>query len=262
MKIKKIAAILSLVLCFCLCFAACGNKTQEEAPQPKTTPALEGHSLHIYCGAGMTKPFQEIADAFKEETGCEMEITFANAGQIQTQIHTAKEGDLFIAGSQDELKPVSEAVTQHIDLVKHIPVLAVQKGNPLGIKGVADLGNAEIRVVLGDAESTPIGKIANKALTDAGVMEQVNVVSRSTTAPTIFNALTMDECDAVIVWKENANDKVDVIQDSGMEKYVKTIPAASLSYSEDEEARTAFLKYLGTDAAKTIWTNHGYEVLN
>ena len=33
----------------------------------------------------MTKPFQEIADAFKAETGCEMDIAFANAAQIQTQ---------------------------------------------------------------------------------------------------------------------------------------------------------------------------------
>ena len=33
----------------------------------------------------MTKPFQEIADAFKAETGCEMNIAFANAAEIQTQ---------------------------------------------------------------------------------------------------------------------------------------------------------------------------------
>ena len=35
---------------------------------PLSSPAAE--TLHVYCGAGMTDPFQEIAAAFREETGC------------------------------------------------------------------------------------------------------------------------------------------------------------------------------------------------
>jgi molybdate transport system substrate-binding protein len=209
----------------------------------------------------MTKPFQEIADAFQAQTGCKMEVTYANAGQIQTQINTTKEGDLFIAGSTDELQPVKDAVVASIDLVKHIPVLAVKAGNPLGIKTLMDLANPDIRVVLGDAESTPIGKIANKALTDAGILDKINVIARTTTAPEIFNALTMDQCDAIIVWKENVTgDKVQIVDDAGMQKYIKTVPAASLSYSKDTDALTAFLAFLDTDGAQSIWTKYGYEL--
>ena len=47
-------------------------------------------ALSIYCGAGMQQPFQEIADAFQEETGCEMNVTYANAAQIQTQIRESQ----------------------------------------------------------------------------------------------------------------------------------------------------------------------------
>lgn len=84
----------------------------------------------IYCGAGMAAPFQEIADAFKDATGCQVNATYANAGQIQSQITTTEEGDMFVAGSGDELKPVESYVEDKKDLVKHIPVLAVQSGNP------------------------------------------------------------------------------------------------------------------------------------
>ena len=69
------------------------QQTQESAPEDgeagksaANTPDLTGHTLMIYCGAGMTKPFQEIADSFKAATGCEMNVTYANAGQIQSQI--------------------------------------------------------------------------------------------------------------------------------------------------------------------------------
>lgn len=79
----------------------------------KTTPAaadLSGHTLLVFCGAGMKDPFAEIAQAFQDQTGCTVEVTYANAAQIQTQINTAQEGDFFIAGSEQEVKPVAELV--------------------------------------------------------------------------------------------------------------------------------------------------------
>ena len=221
-----------------------------------------GQSLHVYCGAGMTKPFGEIAEAFTKKTQVKMEVTYANAGQIQSQINTAQEGDLFIAGAAEELKPVEKYVSARKDLVKHIPVLAVARGNPLGISGVRDLGRSGIRVVLGDAKATPIGKIADKAIADAGLTGKVNVVSRGVTAPSIFNALNVGECDAIIVWKENVSPDMDIVADPAMDAYVKTIPAAALSVSENPEGQKLLLDFLNSDDAHSIWEKHGYVVLN
>lgn len=122
------------------------------------------------CGKSVSSSVPESAK--QTET-----IQETKAEQIQTQINTAKEGDLFIAGSADELKPVSDVVSASRDLVKHIPVLAVKSGNPLKITKLADLANKDVRLVLGDAKSTPIGKISDKALTDAGVLDKVRAHS-------------------------------------------------------------------------------------
>ncbi|MDO4554287.1 MAG: molybdate ABC transporter substrate-binding protein, partial [Lachnospiraceae bacterium] len=235
--------------------------SSEAAGDTAALTDLSGHSLMIYCGAGMTEPFQEIADAFKEATGCEMNVTFANAGQIQSQITTTEEGDMFIAGSQDELEPVKDYVAESKSLVKHIPVLAVQEGNPKNITSIADLANDGITLLMGDVESTPIGKIAQKALTDAGIADQVEIAATTTTAPQMSTALAAGEADAAIVWKENCNvDGVEITAEEDMASYIKTIPAASLTTCADEEALSAFVDYLATDAANEIWTNYGYEI--
>lgn len=141
-----------------------GQAKETEAAASKTTdlPGLTGHTLMIYCGAGMTKPFQEIADSFKSATGCVMNVTYANAGQIQSQITTSEEGDMFIAGSAEELKPVESYVSESKALVKHIPVLAVQSGNPKNITSLSSLAGEGIALIIGDVDSTPIGKIAKK----------------------------------------------------------------------------------------------------
>lgn len=275
---KKLRIVLLLVFLCMLIFTACSSagstpSQSETKPivsedstlsesEPSPEADLSGHTLCVYCGAGMTKPFEQIASAFESLTGCKMEITFANAGQIQTQINTAQAGDLFIAGSADEVAPVQAVVTQSTDLVKHIPVIAVKAGNPLGITGLADLTNEDVRVVLGDTKATPLGKIATKAFTDAGILDQVNVVATMATAPAVVNALTLEECDAVIVWKENVKDEsIEIVDTTDMDKYIKTVPAATLSYCDDEEALIQFLKYLDSDEAHSIWEKFGYEVM-
>lgn len=184
-RIKRYLILSFVLVLLSSIFSGCSNSS--EVSDQNSEAELQGQSLFIYCGAGMTKPFTDITTAFKEATGCEVEVVYANAAQIQSQINTSGEGDLFIAGSSDELKPVQDSVAESVDLVKHIPVLAVQSGNPLDINNLNDLTKDDVEVVLGDGEATPIGKIANKALTDLGILDQVNVIARAATAPEIFN---------------------------------------------------------------------------
>ncbi len=242
--------------------AAPADAVPEETPEEAVTalPDLTGKSLLVYCGAGMKAPFQAIADKFTELSGCEMNVTFANAAQIQTQISTALDGDFFIAGAQGEAKPVEDYVLSSSKLVKHIPVLAVKAGNPKGITGIADLAREDVSTVIGDAESTPIGKIAMQAFSDFGITDSVNLVATTTTAPQLATVIAMDEADAAIVWKENCNtDGIEVCDTPDMSPYVKVIPAARLSFSEGNEAADAFAAFLATQDAMDIWISFGYE---
>lgn len=244
------------------CSGGASEETQEAAQPQAETKALEGHELNIYCGAGMTDPFQKIANAFEAETGCAMNVTFANAAQIQTQITTTEQGDFFVAGSAEELNPVADYVASSVDLVKHIPVLAVPADNPKGITGLADLANAE-KVLVGDPESTPIGKIAKKALTENGLWETMmanDVLTTTTTAPQIATALANGEGDAGIVWKENVKDEGAVVVDtSDLDGFIKTVPVAQLTCAADADAVAAFNEFLQTDTAWDIWAEFGYE---
>lgn len=264
---RKLSLLLTTAVILSALFTGCTSTQNKEEDKDTTkkeeTLALKGKGLSVYCGAGMTKPFEKIAEAFKKETGCDIKVTYANAAQIQTQINTSEEGDLFIAGSSEELKPVKDQVKESVDLVKHIPVLAVKSGNPNEITGINDLTKDGVEVVLGDYEATPIGKIAKKALGDAKIFRKVNVVANTSTAPELTNALTSGECDATIVWKENVKgDNIEIVNTKDLDKYIKTVPAASLKCSENKESLTAFIKFLNGDKAKDIWKSFGYEVLN
>ena len=228
-----------------------------------TAADLTGQTLMIYCGAGMQKPFAEIAAAFEEQTGCAMNVTYANAAQIQTQIQTAQEGDFFIAGAAAEVKPVQEYVSSSVDLVKHIPVVAVASGNPKGITSITDLGKEGVVTVIADSESTPIGKIAVKVFEDYGITDSVTLAATTTTAPQLATVIALGEADAAIIWKENCNTEgVEVCDLPEMEAYIKTIPAARLTCSASPEAADAFSEFLASETAQNIWTSYGYELVD
>lgn len=240
--------------------AAASQAMSSQAASVEAAQDLTGQNLMIYCGAGMQQPFEEIAAAFSEETGCEMNVTYANAAQLQTQITQSQEGAFFIAGSADEVKPVEEYVVSSTDLVKHIPVLAVAEGNPKGITGIADLAREDVTTVTGDAEATPIGKIAKKAFQDFGVTDQVTLAATTTTAPQLATVIALGEADAAIIWKENCNTEgVEICQTTDLDKYVKTVPAARLSFAADDPAADAFAEYLAGQEAAGIWAEYGYE---
>ena len=264
MRWEKKWLVCGLISAMALSFSGCGGTAEQSADSAKETAAqtenLTGQVLRVYCGAGMQKPFQKIADAFKEKTGCDVQVTYANAAQIQTQIKTAQEGDFFIAGSEQEVKPVQESVKESKALVKHIPVLAVSKGNPKGIDGLKSLTRSDVRVVMGDAQSTAIGKLSEKVFQDAGIKEALHITSTTTTAPQMATLLSLQEADAAILWKENCGDGVEIVPTEEMKPYIKTIPAARLKFQPDNRAADAFSAFLDSDEAHAIWTSFGYEL--
>jgi len=139
----------------------------------------------------------------------------------------------------------------------------VPSANPKNIAGLNDLANADM-LLIGDPESTPIGKIAKKALTDAGIWEglqQKGAISTTTTAPQIATALAKGEGDAGIVWKENVKaDGAKIVDTKDLDGYVKVVPAALLTSVSDETAAKEFQSYLKTSEAQDIWKKYGYEL--
>lgn len=261
---KKIVSLLFLLASILLILAGCSNTKNVSSKSDFNTTLLESKKLFIYCGAGMKNAAQELVSTFKENTKAEVSISYGNAANIISQITTSKEGDIFIAGDVAELKALQDKnlVSSSANLVKHIPVLVVKKGNPKGIKSLSDLSKSSIKIVLGDNAATPIGKLSDKSLSDLKIIDKVNIVSRSATANEMTTSITLGQCDAIITWKESVVnvEGIEIVNTDDLKPYIKIVPAATLSYSINKEATQGFINFLKTDQAKSIWKKHGYEM--
>ncbi len=254
---KKLS-IIAMTLIMVLGMVGCGPSQEAEKKYDK--------SIHIYCGAGMKKPFLEMAKIYEEEAKVTVDVTVGNAAEIKNQIVESEDGDIWIAGGESELKSLKEKdmIGEVISLVKHVPVVAVSTDSNVKIESPQDLANSDINVVTGDAGATPIGKIANKFFEKQGIKDKVNIVANTCSSPAMIEALQTSEANVAIMFKENAIDKegVDILDMPEINDHIMKVQAVGLSTSKNVEETADFMKWIVTEKPKEIWAKYGYEALD
>lgn len=276
-RMKKLVGILSLVFILLLLAAGCGNNTVNlDADSSSNTASNEQgyketegqksaeQELLVYCGAGLRKPMEEIAAMFGEETGTLVQFSYGGSAQCVGQILTVDKGDVFLPGDVAELKELVERdkIDRQVPVVLHIPVIAVPTGNPAGITGINDFTKPGVRVLLGDPEANPIGKLADKMFMEHNIFEEVeqNVVARAATVNELFAYLALEQGDVAIIWEDNLEDheKIELVPSTDLDAFIKTVPVVSLKCSKNPEEANKFVDYVASEKAMAVWEKCGF----
>ncbi|HHP50464.1 MAG TPA: molybdate ABC transporter substrate-binding protein [Moorella mulderi] len=251
---KRMAFLMGGVLICLLGLGACGRTPQK--PQ----------ELILYSGAGLKKPVEEIGAAFEKKTGIKIQYNFGGSAHLNNQILMSQQGDVYLPGDVGELKPLKEKnmILWEKNVVYHIPVLAVPKGNPQGIRGLSDLARPGVKVALGDPQANPIGKLADAVLKENYLLDQVNknVVMRTPTVSELVVYLSEKQADATIIWEENyfaAKDKLEIVPVPELEKHRKTVPVTVLSCTKNKEWAQKLAEFFLSPEAEAIWQKWGYK---
>jgi ABC-type molybdate transport system substrate-binding protein len=107
----------------------------------------ETESILVYCGAGMSKPMDEIGHIFLEKNNVEVRYNYAGSNALLNQMELTREGDAYMPGATMYIEIAKEkGLVSYSQLIcYHIPVITVPKDNPAGITGLEDLGKPGIR---------------------------------------------------------------------------------------------------------------------
>lgn len=281
MKKNTISAIVALIICLTLLvtFAGCNSSTATTAssstptqssvavsPSPSPTYASE---LLVFAAAGTKAPVDAAAAAFQQKYGTKITINYGGGGEVLSNMVMAKKGDIFIAPEQRFMNSakkqgaVANATNPGI-LAYMIPVIGVQKGNPLNIQSLADLGKSGVKIAIGTANTTLLGEIVPDMLKKANLYDSVfpNIVTTVPQCGTIITYLKTKKVDAGIIWHyfnvTNPSD-VDIIWIPA--KYVTgigEIQAAVTTYSTESWTAQQFINFLASADGQAIFKQNGY----
>lgn len=249
MKRISFAAVLGLALAA----AGCGRSGRQE--------------LIVYAGAGLMPPVQEALDRFSAEHHVLIKPIPSGSGLLLAQITTTRRGDVYIPGDEFYMKQAADAgfVVSQKDVAFFVPVIAVAKGNPHGVRTLADLTDPKLRVGLGEPEHCAVGRISKLILQKQGLFEKVKPKYTASGVPELGNAVAMGSVDAAIIWDAIARfhpNDVDVVPIPPQENVIVAIPVGVLSFSKNPELARALQDYLASPVGREIFARNGYTVEN
>jgi molybdate transport system substrate-binding protein len=65
------------------------------------SPLAFAAELHLYAGAGLRVPVDQIVARYEKESGNTVIVEYGGSGQILTRYQLTQQGDLFLPGSAD-----------------------------------------------------------------------------------------------------------------------------------------------------------------
>lgn len=222
-------------------------------------------ALLIYAGAGLKKPVQDIGSSFTNETGIPVLFNFQGSGTLLTQMDISHKGDVFVSGGTEGYKTAQakDLVGEPQYLAYHVPMIAVQKGNPKNITSIEDFAKPGLKIGLGDVKGTAIGSTGDKLFKNLGIAEDVdkNVVVRTSTINELVTAMNAGSIDAALLTKDQINAKtMDSIALKDVNAYVLIVAVGTTTFSKQTENAQKFVDYTASDAGKAVFKKYGFPI--
>jgi molybdate transport system substrate-binding protein len=250
--------------------ASCGSDSSDSAATtsapttdaPTTTvPAVSGDVV-VFAGSSLTEAFDEMATAFKAANPhANVTFNFAGSGDLVTQISQGAPADIFVSADDSnmtKLTDAGEAVGDPVSIAKNTFEIIVEKGNPKGVTGVADLAKPDLLVVL-CADTVPCGKGAAKILANAAVA--VTPKSYEDKVKGVVTKVTAGEADAGIVYVTDvqaAGDNAAGVEIPANINVINNYPMVLTKEATNPAAAQAFMAFVASPDGQAILAKYGF----
>lgn len=233
-----------------------------------TTKKEEPVNLTILAAASLTDVTTKLAEIYKEvEPNVTLTFSYGASGALQTQIEEGAPADLFLSAATKQMNALDEkglllADTKK-DLLLNKIVLIVPKDSTLELTSFEDVGGDIVKTIaLGEPEGVPVGQYAQQVFTTLGILDIANAKANyGSDVKQVLTWVESGEVDCGVVYSTDAktSGKVSVICEAPEGSHEEVIyPAAVLGSSASPDAAKAFLDFLSSDEAATVFEEYGF----
>ena len=287
---KRLVSLL-LALSLVLALTACGSKADGAADaaagsQPRDSAPVEESAgdpveLIVFAAASMTETLTEIAELYKTAAP-EVTVTynFDSSGKLLTQIKEGADCDLFISAAPTQMNAMDGSLIgdteenpdgldrivtgSRIDLLENKVTLAVPEGNPKGIESFDQLAEllkgGDVMLAIGNSD-VPVGQYTRKIFSYYGIDETAvaDKLTYGNNVKEVTSQVSEAAADCGIIYATDAfSAGLTVVGSATAEMCGQVIYPAAVLKGDKEDAARAFLAYLRTDAAMTVFESVGF----
>ena len=287
---KRLVSLL-LALSLVLALTACGSKTGRAADAAAGSPPRDSASaeesagdpveLIVFAAASMTETLTEIAELYKTAAP-EVTITynFDSSGKLLTQIKEGADCDLFISAAPTQMNAMDGSLIgdteknpdgldlivtdSRVNLLENKVTLTVPEGNPKGIESFDQLAEllkgGDVMLAIGNSD-VPVGQYTLKIFNYYGIDETAvaDKLTYGNNVKEVTSQVSEAAADCGIIYATDTYSAgLTVVDSATAEMCGQVIYPAAVLKGDKEEATRAFLAYLQTDAAMTVFESVGF----
>ena len=277
---KLLSLLLALALVFSL--AACSSKTDDITTDDTQGDAnAESVDLVVFAAASMTETLTQIAEMYKKVApNVNITYNFDSSGKLLTQISEGADCDLFISAAPQQMNAMDGSLIDdkdknpdgldlivtdsRIDLLENKVTLAVPEGNAKGIESFDQLAellkSGDIMLAIGNSD-VPVGQYTEKIFAYYGLDEAAlaDSLTYGNNVKEVTTQVSEASTDCGIIYATDAYSAgLTVVDSATAEMCGQVIYPAAVLKGEKEEVAQAFLDYLQTADAMSVFESVGF----
>ena len=270
---------LSLAMVMALSLTACTGSRGAEAGETE---------IQVFIAASLKNVMEEVASEYNKSHP-EVKIVYNadSSGTLLTQIEEGYACDVFFSAAKKQMDKLEKddglvvEGTRH-DVVNNQVCVITLKGSGTKVTGLKDIGNAS-SIALADG-SVPVGKYTREAMVKAGMLAEVEDVSKITTEEVseqlggveiseqsnvskVLAAVTEGSAEVGTTYFSDTygfEDKVEILEKVSYDLTGNVIyPVAQVVNSEADENEKAaaldFVNFIASDEAKKIFEKYYFD---
>lgn len=250
----RAAAVLAATV-LALALGACGDSGSTGSSRTSSG------TITVFAAASLTEAFTTIGRQFEQaHPGMTVRLNFGPSSGLAEQIDQGAPADVFASADGEPMERARRAghVTRADPFATNTLKIAVPRGNPAHVRGLADLASSDVKVALCQPE-VPCGALAARVLSSAGLV--VHPVTLETDVKAVLAKVSLDEVDAGLVYTTDvraAGSAVEGVPILSGTNESSVYPIAALSDAPDSAGANAFVQYVLSPAGRSVLLTAGF----
>ena len=226
----------------------------------------------VFAAASLKDALDAVNAKWKEESGKKATISYAASSALAKQIEQGAPADTFVSADEDWMDYLATRKLikpeTRFDLVGNKLVLIAPKDSKLtatigsGFPLASLLGDGHL--AMADTASVPAGRYGKAALEKIGVWDAVkNRIAQAENVRAALSLVSRGEAPLGIVYATDAkaDPKVKVLDVFPESTHAPILYPIAITASSTNKEAPAFLSYLKTAAAQSVFETQGFKVL-
>ncbi|MEV4497429.1 molybdate ABC transporter substrate-binding protein [Micromonospora arborensis] len=220
-------------------------------------------AVTVFAAASLTESFTRIGKDFEAANpGSTVTLNFAGSSALANQINQGAPADVFASAARANMTTVTEAGNADgapSVFARNQLVIAVPRGNPRQVTGLADLSRPGVKVAL-CANQVPCGAAARTALDSAGVA--LTPVTLEQDVKGALAKVKLGEVDAALVYRTDAraaHADVTGVEFPESARAVNDYPILALKDAPNPTGARAFVAYVRSAPAQAVLAEAGFQ---